>query len=333
MAAPKRLFLIDGHALAFRSYFAFIRNPLINSKGENTSAVFGFSSALLKIIREHKPDYLAVVFDTSKPTFRHKMYAEYKSTRAKMPDPMREQMPRIRQIVESMNIPMLEREGYEADDVMASLARRAEKQGMDVVLVTGDKDLLQLVNDRIRVLDPRRGGEDEVLYDEQGVRRRFGPNPGQIVDFMSLKGDASDNVPGVPGIGDKTAQKIIEEYGDLDSALEAAETMDNKRVKKGLTEHAEQARLSRDLVRLDDGLEVDVSFEQLTLGDFDTPRLVELFRELEFTSLLRQISFEGSEHRLDCSLVSTWKKFSELAGLLEKPAPSCSMWRPPPPIR
>jgi len=318
MAARKRLFLIDGHALAYRSYFAFIRNPLINSKGENTSAVFGFSSALLKIIRQHRPDYLAVVFDTSKPTFRHQMYAEYKSTRAKMPDPMREQIPRIHQVIEAMNIPMLEREGYEADDVMASLARRAEKKDMDVVLVTGDKDLLQLVNDRIKVLDPRRGGEDEVLYDEQGVRRRFGLEPGQIVDFMSLKGDASDNVPGVPGIGDKTAQKIIEEYGNLDSALQAAEQMDNKRVRKGLLEHAGQARLSRDLVRLKDGLKVDVSFQQLALGDFDTQRLVELFRELEFTSLLRQISVEGPEHRLDCSLVTTWKEFSALIRTLKK---------------
>ena len=318
MAASKRMFLIDGHALAYRSYFAFIRNPLINSKGENTSAVFGFSSALLKIIREHQPDYLAVVFDTSKPTFRHRMYPEYKSTRAKMPDPMREQMPRIRQIVEAMNIPMLEREGYEADDVMASLARRAEKKGMDVVLVTGDKDLLQLVGERIKVLDPRRGGEDEVLYDEQGVYRRFGLRPGQVVDFMSLKGDASDNVPGVPGIGDKTAQKIIEKYGDLESALQAAEQMDNKRVRKGLLEHAEQARLSRDLVRLNDELELDVRFERLAVEDFDTSRLVELFRELEFTSLLRQISVEGPDHSLDCSLVTTWKKFSELLRTLKK---------------
>jgi len=312
MASRKRLFLIDGHALAYRSYFAFIRNPLINSKGENTSAVFGFSSALLKIIREHRPDYLAVVFDTAKPTFRHRMYPQYKSTRAKMPDQMREQIPRIHQIIEAMDIPMLEREGYEADDVMASLARRAEKKGMDVVLVTGDKDLLQLVNDRIRVLDPRRGGEDEVLYDEEGVRRRFGLEPGQIVDFMSLKGDASDNVPGVPGIGDKTARKIIAEYGNLDSALKGAGEMSNARVRKGLMEHAGQARLSRDLVRLDDGLKMDVSFERLALGDFDTARLVELFRQLEFTSLLRQISVEGPGHRLDCTLVTTGKQFSAL---------------------
>jgi DNA polymerase-1 len=318
MASRKRLFLIDGHALAYRSYFAFIRNPLINSKGENTSAVFGFSSALLKIIREHQPDYLAVVFDTAKPTFRHRMYPEYKSTRAKMPDQMREQIPRIHQIVEAMDIPMLEQEGYEADDVMASLARRAEKKDMDVILVTGDKDLLQLVNDRIRVLDPRRGGEDEVLYDEEGVRRRFGLEPGQIVDFMSLKGDASDNVPGVPGIGDKTARKIIAEYGNLDAALEGAGEMSNARVRKGLTEHAGQARLSRDLVRLDDGLKMDVSFERLALGDFDTARLVELFRQLEFTSLLRQISVEGPDHRLDCTLVTTGKQFSALIRTLRR---------------
>jgi release factor-specific protein-(glutamine-N5) methyltransferase len=318
MAGSKRLFLIDGHALAYRSYFAFIRNPLINTKGENTSAVFGFSSALLKIIREHKPDYLAVVFDTSKPTFRHRMYPKYKSTRAKMPDPMREQMPRIQQIVKAMNIPVLEREGYEADDIMASLARQAENLGMDVVLVTGDKDLLQLVTQKIKVLDPRRGGEDEVLYDEEGVRRRFGLKPEQIVDFMSLKGDASDNVPGVPGIGDKTAQKIIQEFGDLESALKAAEKMDNKRMRKGLREHADQARMSRKLVLLDDGLEMDIDFQQLILGDFDTPKLVELFRELEFTSLLRQISVEGPDHQLDCSLVATWKEFSGLVQALKK---------------
>jgi DNA polymerase-1 len=318
MTAGKRLFLIDGHALAYRSYFAFIRNPLINSKGENTSAVFGFSSALLKIIREHQPDYLAVVFDTAKPTFRHKLYPEYKSTRAKMPDPMRQQMPRIHQIVEAMDIPILEREGYEADDVMASLARRAEKKKMDVVLVTGDKDLLQLVTDRVKVLDPKRGGEEEVLYDQEGVRRRFGLEPGQIVDFMSLKGDTSDNVPGVSGIGDKTARKLIQEYGDLESVLEQADQMTSKRVRQGLLEHAGQARLSRDLVRLESGLEMDVSFDQLVLGDFDIPRLVELFRELEFTSLLRQISVEEPDHALNCSLVTGSQELSRLIRTLEK---------------
>ncbi len=318
MVSRKRLFLIDGHALAYRSYFAFIRNPLINSKGENTSAVYGFSSALLKIIREHKPDYLAVVFDTSKPTFRHRIYPEYKSTRAKMPDPMREQMPRIHQVVSALNIPAMEREGYEADDVMASLARQAEKKNLDVILVTGDKDLLQLVTERVRVLDPRRGGEGEVLYDAEGVRRRFGLEPGQIVDFMGLKGDASDHVPGVPGIGDKTARKLIQEQGDLESVIEHAAELTNKRVREGLLKHAEQARMSRDLVRLETGLKMDLDLQKLALGHYDAGRLVELFRELEFTSLLRDVSVEGGDQPLNCSLVTTWNEFSDLLEMLKK---------------
>jgi DNA polymerase-1 len=318
MVPTERLFLIDGHALAYRSYFAFIRNPLINSKGENTSAVFGFSSALLKIIREHQPDYLAVVFDTSKPTFRHQIFPEYKSTRAKMPDPMRQQMPRIRQVVKAMNIPEMEQEGYEADDVMASMAHQAAERGLDVVLVTGDKDLLQLVSERIKVLDPRRAGEDEVLYDQKAVRQRFGLSPEQVVDFMSLKGDPSDNVPGVPGIGEKSARKLIQEYTNLESVIEQAGQIGNKRIREGLLTHAEQARMSRDLVRLNTELEVDLDLKLLALGDYDTPKLVELFRELEFTSLLRQISVEGSQLQLDCSLVTTWEDFSRLLRALEK---------------
>jgi DNA polymerase-1 len=318
MAKPKCLFLIDGHALAYRSYFAFIRNPLINTKGENTSAVFGFTNAILRVIREYEPDYLAAVFDTAQPTFRHQMFPAYKSTRAKMPQEMRDQMPRIRQVVGAMNLSMVEREGLEADDVMASLARRAETQGLDVVLVTGDKDLLQLVSEKVKVLNPRRGGEDPQLFDEAKVKEKFGVSPVKVVDVLGLMGDVSDNVPGVPGIGPKTATDLIQRFGDIETALARADEISNKRVRERLLQNADQALLSRKLVSLKEHLDLDVDIESLRLRKFDSPRLLELFRELEFTSLMKEISVKEEAEEVNYSTVLTMQDLSELLNSLRK---------------
>ncbi len=196
MTKKERLFLIDGSALAYRSYFAFIRNPLINSKGENTSAAFGFANSLFKILKDEEPDYIGVVFDTKAPTFRHEIYKEYKSTRAKMPEEMVSQLPRIMELVRGMNIPILEMEGFEADDLMGTLARKAEEKGLEVILVTGDKDFLQLVDDNIKVLNPRKSGEEIEIYDREKVREKYGIPPEKVTDLLGLMGDASDNVPG-----------------------------------------------------------------------------------------------------------------------------------------
>ncbi len=312
MTEPERLFLIDGHALAYRSYFAFIRNPLINSKGENTSAIFGFTNAVLKIIKEHRPDYLVAVFDTEKPTFRHHLFADYKATRAKMPQDMRNQLPRIRQIVAAMNLAVVEREGLEADDLMATLARRAAHRGLDVVLVTGDKDLLQLVSHQIKVLNPRRGGDEAQLLDETMVEEKFGVPPDKIVEMLALMGDTSDNVPGVPGIGPKTASQLIRQFGDVETAIARADQIANRKVRENLLQNAEQARLCRKLVSLETEVDVDVDLESSRLQEFDGRRLLELFRELEFTSLMKEISVSGDEQEVTYSVVATPEEFSRL---------------------
>lgn len=318
MPTRKRLFLIDGSALAYRSYFAFIRNPLINSKGENTSAVFGFTNSLLKILKENQPDYMAVVFDTKAPTFRHEIYEEYKSTRAKMPPEMAEQLPRVREVTEAMNLPILEIDGYEADDLMGTLARKAEEEGLDVMLVTGDKDFLQLVDEHIKVLNPKKAGEAPELLDEKGVEEKFGVPPEKVIEVLALMGDASDNVPGVPGIGEKTALNLIAEFGTLENVLKNADKVKKKNVQKGLKEHADLARLSKKLVTIDTKVPYKLEFSQLKRRDFDSPRLLALFKELEFTRLLQEISPTQKEEKVDYRIVNSEKELKKLAAELKE---------------
>lgn len=213
----KRLFLLDGTALAYRSYFAFIRNPLINSKGINTSGVFGFTNTLMKILRDEKPDYIACVFDTAAPTFRHEAFPEYKATRQKMPDELAEQLPTIREIVEVFRIPLIEVEGFEADDVMGTLAKRAETEGMETFLVSGDKDFMQLVSDRVRMYALGRGGSDADVLGPDEVEEKLGVSPERVTDLLGLMGDSSDNVPGVPGVGPKTAKELVGTFGSMEN--------------------------------------------------------------------------------------------------------------------
>lgn len=318
MTKKKRLFLIDGSALAYRSYFAFIRNPLINSKGENTSAVFGFTNSILKILREENPDFIAVVFDTKAPTFRHEMFKDYKSTRAKMPSEMSEQLPRIREVAKSMNLPILEVEGFEADDLMGTLARRAKEKEMEVILVTGDKDFLQLVDEDVKVLNPRRGGEEPELLDRAGVEKKLGVPPEKVTEFLALMGDTSDNVPGVPGVGEKTALELIREFGSLEKVLKSAELVKRKNVQKGLKEHADLARLSKRLVTIDTNVPFELELSRLKREDFDLPRLKELFKELEFTKLLQEISGMEKEEKVNYRIIKSEKELEKLISELKK---------------
>ena len=317
MPKKRRLYLIDGSALAYRSYFAFIRNPLINSKGENTSAVYGFTNSILKIIREGKPEYLAVVFDTKAPTFRHEIFKEYKSTRAKMPDEMSEQLPRIREVAEGMNLPILEVDGFEADDLMGTLAKRAKKEGMEVVLVTGDKDFLQLVDDDVEVLNPRRGGEEPELLDRAGVERKLGVPPEKVTELLGLMGDTSDNVPGIPGVGEKTALQLIKQFGSLEGALRNADKVKRKNVRKALKEHADLARLSKRLVTIDVNVPFKIELSQLKREDFDLPRLKELFKELEFTRFLQDIGAPDIEEKTVYQIVRSEEELKALISILK----------------
>ncbi len=296
----ERLFLIDGTALAYRSYFAFIRNPLINSKGINTSGVFGFTNTLMQILREEKPSHIACIFDTSAPTFRHKVYPKYKATRQKMPDEMAEQLPVIRKVVEAFNIPIYEIEGYEADDVIGTLAKQAEKKGLETCLVTGDKDFMQLISDRIKMIIPsqkRSGGEREVLGPE-GVADKLGVAPDKVIDLLGLMGDSSDNVPGVPGIGPKTAQELIQKFGSMEGVLAHTQEIERQKVRENLETHRDQALFSKELVTIHTDAPVEFNPDALVFKIVDQDRLVALFQELEFSRFLQELpELTGGERK------------------------------------
>jgi len=283
---PKKLFLIDGSALAYRAYFAFIRNPLINSKGENTSAVYGFVVSLLNIIDKEKPDYLAVVFDTKEPTFRHEMFPEYKATRQKMPDDMVEQLPRIHEAVEALNVPILLKPGFEADDIMGTLAKKAEAAGMVTYLVTGDKDFMQLVSDQVMIYNPKSGSAEPEILDVAGVEKKLGLPPDKVIDYLSLMGDSSDNVPGVPGIGPKTALRLLQNYGSLDEVLANAAQVSKKNARESLLMNSDKAHLSKKLVTLHTDVPIELELDHLIAQAPDINRVVPLFQELEFSSLV-----------------------------------------------
>jgi len=313
----KRLFLIDGSALAYRSYFAFIRNPLINSKGENTSAAFGFANSLMKILKEEEPDYIGVVFDTKAPTFRHEIYKEYKSTRAKMPEEMVAQLPRIIELITAMNIPILEMDGFEADDLMGTLARRAKNKGLEVILVTGDKDFLQLVDEDIKVLNPRKSGEEIEIYDEKKVKEKFGVPPEKVTDLLGLMGDASDNVPGVPGVGEKTALELIQLFGDLENVLANADKVKRKNISQNLKEHSDLARLSKKLVTIETSVPFELDLNSLSRREFNLPELKELFKELEFTRFLQEITSREAQEETRYLTIEKKEEIKEILSRIE----------------
>ncbi len=288
------LFLVDGSAVFYRAYFAFIRNPLINSRGENTSATFGYVNSLLKVIRDEHPDYLAVVFDTKAPTFRHEMYEDYKSTRAKMPEELVDQLPRIRQATEALNIPSFEFEGYEADDVIGTFARKAAARGLQVWCVTGDKDFYQLVDDRIGIYTPGRGGDEASRLSREEVKEKFGIYPELIVDKLALMGDSSDNIPGIAGVGPKTADRLLDEFGSLDNVLKKADQIKAKGLRRKVKDGAEAARLSKKLVTIDTDVPVELDLEALRRREIDYEKTKELFLELEFNALLKEVMPDGN---------------------------------------
>ena len=285
----KRLYLIDGYAMLYRSHFALIRNPLINSKGMHTSALFGFINQIMKLINNDKPDLMVAAFDTSKKTFRHEKYPEYKATREKMPEEMVGQLPYLWKILESMGIPTLEKPGFEADDIIGTLASMASKEDLDVFIISGDKDFMQLVNEKIFLYTPSGRQADIKIYDREGVISKWGVPPEKIIDLLGLMGDASDNVPGVPGVGEKTAVKLIKEYGSLEASLDYADDVKNKRAREGLQNARNEALLSKELVTIDTNMDLDIDFSTLKTNKINKESLADIFQELEFESLQKQI--------------------------------------------
>lgn len=287
-----RLFLLDGTALAYRAHFAFMRSNLRDGQGRPTGALYGFVATLLKLIEDESPDHLGVAIDPPGPTFRHERYPEYKATRERMDDELRVQLEWIRDVVRAFDIPILEVPGFEADDVLATVARQAAEQGVHTYIVTGDKDLCQCVGDRVSIYNILKPGQDTEVLDAEGVERVWGVRPDQVADALALMGDSSDNIPGVPGVGKKTAQKLLVEHGDLTTVLDVAADDDQKVIKgklrERLREHRDLAELSKELVVIDDHVEVGVSLTDLELGDPDPDAVGKIFREFGFTRLLER---------------------------------------------
>ena len=283
MDSKEKLFLLDGSFYAYRAFYAL--KGLATSGGQPTNAVYGFTTMLMKLLREEKPDYLAVAFDFPAPTFRHREFAEYKAQRPEMPEDLQGQMPLLKEIISAFNIPIFELEGYEADDILATLAKRAEGEKKEVFILASDKDILQLVNLNIRVLSPHKGG---LTYDRDKVRECYGVEPEQLPDVLALWGDASDNIPGVPGIGRKTAIKLIQKFGSLENLLHNLEQTLNKRQRENLRKGAEMAKLSKRLVTIDENVPLSFDLSCCQVKEGDRLRLAELFRKLEFKKLDRE---------------------------------------------
>jgi DNA polymerase I len=305
----RKILLLDGHSLAFRAFFA-LPDTLVTSSGQVTNAVYGFTAMLIKLLADERPNAIVVCFDKGLPKFRLDRYAEYKAGRAEAPDTFRQQLPLIREVLGSLRIPMVEIEGYEADDILATLTKHCRQEGDEVVIVTGDRDILQLVCDGVSVIMTRRGISDVVRYDNAAVRERYGVTPEQWTDFVALKGETSDNLPGIPGIGDKTAAQLINKYGDIEQVIAHAGELTPK-IRDAIKERSNQVRVNKELGRLLDDVPLDMDLRNLTLEPWDEEEVRKLFTSLEFRSLherLRALKI----HAADASPVLELKAVSEL---------------------
>jgi DNA polymerase-1 len=304
--AEKKLYLIDGNSLLYRAYYAIQR--LSNSKGFPTNAVFGFISMLKKLIEKEKPHYLGIVFDTKGPTVRHKAYKDYKAHRKPMPEDLVAQIPVIKKIVKAFNIPMFERENYEADDVLGSLAHKASSKNVLSVLVTNDKDLFQLVDKSTNVYNPVK----EITLDEKKVKEHFGVSPSQVTDVLALWGDPSDNIPGVPGIGEKTSKALINQFGSLAKLLKNLGDIQKARVQEAIKQNLDQLKLSQQLVTIEKGLDVKFNLEDFALSEPNYKELIPIFQELEFSSLLAEYTKKPRSTKKHYEVIFEEKALREL---------------------
>ena len=301
----KRLFLLDAYALIFRGYYAFIKNPRINSKGLNTSAIMGFMNSLLEVIRKEKPNYLAVCFDKGGSLERFSIFPEYKANRDETPEAIRIAIPYIHKILDAMQIPIIEKEGYEADDIIGTLAKQAEQEGYTTFMVTPDKDYGQLVSENIFMYKPARGGKDIEIWGVEEVKQNFGVNsPEQVIDLLGMMGDAVDNIPGFPGVGEKTAQKLIQEFGSIENLLQNTDKLKGK-LRENIENNAEKGLLSKRLARII--LDVPVTFhkENFALSSPKMEEIIPIFEELEFRTMLgtlqkafQQVNTSNTEYNL-----------------------------------
>ncbi|MCD6574443.1 DNA polymerase I, partial [Candidatus Aerophobetes bacterium] len=292
MQQKKKLILIDGNALLYRSFYAL--PPLSTKKGIPTGGVYGFTRILMKLLREEKPEYIACAFDKGKKTFRHKKWEEYKATRPKTPAELSQQITLIKEVLKGFKIPVFEDEEYEADDILATIAKEGEKAGLEVKIFTGDKDIFQVISPSIRIVRFKKGISKIETFDTQKVKEEYGVYPEQIADYLSLAGDVSDNIPGVPGIGPKTAANLIQKFGSTEGILSNIDRLPVKLANK-IKENVEKIKLSKKLATVITEIPLKIDLEKLKSKKPDETILLNIFKELEFKELIKSIESENLE--------------------------------------
>jgi DNA polymerase-1 len=308
----KRFFIIDGNSFCYRAYYAI--RSLSNSKGRPTNAVYGFITMLNKLVKEENPDYLAVAFDLKGPTFRHKKFADYKITRKPMPDDLADQLPVIKELLGAYKVAILEKKGFEADDIIATLTKKAREKKIDTYIVTGDKDAMQLIGEKVRIYYAHKDG---MIVGAKEVKERFGVTPERIVDLLALMGDNSDSIPGVPGIGEKTAVSLIKEFGSLDNLIKNSSRIKSDSQRRKIAENVDLALMSRDLAVLEDNVDIEVDFGVLKPGPPNNKKLLTLFKELEFRKLLKDI-IPGDTVKTEFTVAGNERQLTDLAEKLKK---------------
>jgi len=306
------IYLVDGSSYIHRAYHAM--GGLSNSKGFPTGAVFGFTNMIMKTIKDKEPKYIAVVFDAKGPNFRHEKYPAYKANRPSMPEDLRVQIPLIHQIVDAYALPSLSIEGFEADDIIATLTSRAKEKGWEVVIVSADKDLMQLIGPGVLMWDPQR----DQMYDPEGVKNKFGVMPDQLLDMLSLMGDSTDNIPGVPGVGQKTAAQLIQQFGSLDRVYSHVDEVSQPKIRSNLANNRDKAFLSRDLIALNHEVPVGKSPEDLVPGESDVDQLREIFKELEFKKLMGELPGQKALDYSGYCVITTRSDLEKWASALKK---------------
>ena len=308
----KRLFIIDGYATLYRSHYALIRNPLTTTAGMPTSAVFGFANQVFQLLEEENPDYIVAAFDPKGKNFRHELYTDYKANRSAMPDEIQTQLPYLWELLDGMNIPVLRIEGVEADDVIGTVAKMCEKDDLQCNIVSGDKDFMQLINDKTLLYAPQARRREKEIFNAQKVSEKWGVGPEHIIDLLGLMGDSSDNVPGVEGVGPITAKKLIQKFGSMENIYENIDQIENEKLKEKLLNSKESAFLSKKLVTILTDVKVDASISDFEKKEVDKTKLESIFKELEFTGLLKKI---GSGTNISPETVKRKKEYDLITSL------------------
>ena len=305
----KRLFIIDGYATLYRAHYALIRNPLTNSAGTPTSAIFGFANQIFQLIEEEKPDYLVAAFDSKGKNFRHELFSDYKANRSEMPEEIQTQLPYLWTLLKGMNIPVLRVQGVEADDIIGTVAKQCNDKDLQCNIVSGDKDFMQLINDDTYLYAPQARKREKEIFDSNKVIEKWGVGPKNIIDLLGLMGDSSDNVPGVQGVGPKTAMKLIKEYGSIQNIYDNIDTIKNEKMRDKLLSNKDNAILSKQLVTILTDVNIESSLEDFKLREMNFTKMEEIFKELEFTGLLKKI---GSSEVLEKKSVERKKDYKNI---------------------